>query len=308
MGLGLLFMWKLGVFSSIPLLRAPARYNTLTFIQPIVVLLVYFFSAIIFMLILQSVGHPAHAATTQPASDLPDMNELIADAAGHFIGLALIVYIAIISFTNGLDGIGISWRKLPRGLGIGILAFVLFMPLLFFTEVASSSLFSVLTNSNPPEHPILQVLQQQPSSSETALLVFSACVMAPVTEELFFRGLIQSWLCRVFSNARKKRAAQPVSAINWPGVHITLSPVVPADPEAPHPVDRWSAILVTATLFAAVHLTIAGGAIAWMAPLFLLGVGLGYVYERTGNIFTDITLHACFNMFGILMAMTSSGN
>ena len=32
-----------------------------------------------------------------------------------------------------------------------------------------------------------------------------------------------------------------------------------------------------------------------MPPIFLLALCLGYAYERTGNLWTTITMHALFN-------------
>ena len=47
----------------------------------------------------------------------------------------------------------------------------------------------------------------------------------------------------------------------------------------------------TSIIFAAIHP-------AWMAPLILLlALCLGYAYERTGNLWVCIVIHAAFNMF-----------
>jgi membrane protease YdiL (CAAX protease family) len=50
------------------------------------------------------------------------------------------------------------------------------------------------------------------------------------------------------------------------------------------------AILITAVLFAAIHLS-------WtnFGVLFVLGVALGYLYERTGNLWACMVLHGLFN-------------
>ena len=51
----------------------------------------------------------------------------------------------------------------------------------------------------------------------------------------------------------------------------------------------WLAIVITSLLFAAVHPL-------WMwPPIFFLSLGLGYCYERTGNLWTSITVHCLFN-------------
>ncbi len=51
----------------------------------------------------------------------------------------------------------------------------------------------------------------------------------------------------------------------------------------------WVAIFITATLFAVIHE-------AWSAPpILLLAIALGYAYERTGNLWVPIVMHALFN-------------
>ena len=61
------------------------------------------------------------------------------------------------------------------------------------------------------------------------------------------------------------------------------------DASRPRWVQAWLAILITSALFAIVHPL-------WTAPIiFFLSVALGYVYERTGNLWVPIGLHALFN-------------
>ncbi len=58
----------------------------------------------------------------------------------------------------------------------------------------------------------------------------------------------------------------------------------------------WLAIFTTSAVFAGIHTW-------WSAPaIFVLSVCLGYLYERTGNLWTAILLHAAFN--GTSVAVT----
>lgn len=51
----------------------------------------------------------------------------------------------------------------------------------------------------------------------------------------------------------------------------------------------WPAIFITSAVFAIVHPL-------WSAPgIFVLAVGLGYLYERTGNLWACVIAHAIFN-------------
>ncbi len=63
-------------------------------------------------------------------------------------------------------------------------------------------------------------------------------------------------------------------------------------------VGRTPGILVGAAFFAAGHMDIYN-----LAPLFLLGVVLGYLYDRTGSLAAPITLHVAHNGMTILAIM-----
>lgn len=55
---------------------------------------------------------------------------------------------------------------------------------------------------------------------------------------------------------------------------------------------RWAAIAVTATAFGAVHVSQP----QTIPALIVLGVLLGFAYERTGTILSPIAIHALFNL------------
>jgi membrane protease YdiL (CAAX protease family) len=55
----------------------------------------------------------------------------------------------------------------------------------------------------------------------------------------------------------------------------------------------WPAILLSAAAFALVH-----PSWSWV-QIFFLGVCLGYVYERSGNLWMSITMHSTFNLLSI---------
>jgi len=98
----------------------------------------------------------------------------------------------------------------------------------------------------------------------SVLLAFLAVVVAPLVEEMIFRGLFQTMI--------RSYLGRP-----------------------------WPAIMLTSALFAAVH----GNATHWPA-LFVLSVGLGYAYEKSGSLFRPIFMHALFNGISILGALIDS--
>ena len=60
----------------------------------------------------------------------------------------------------------------------------------------------------------------------------------------------------------------------------------------------WVAIIVTSVLFTAVHENLTH----WPA-LFVLALGMGYSYEKTGSLWRPIFMHAIFNGMSVAAVM-----
>jgi membrane protease YdiL (CAAX protease family) len=121
---------------------------------------------------------------------------------------------------------------------------------------------------DPIAHETLREVVEHPGTAASWAFIFSAVVLAPLGEEILFRVLVQSLVLRVTGRV-------------------------------------WLAIVVTSTLFAAVHL----GAVEWhsLPPLFVLGVGLGVAYERSGRPAVPIAMHMMFNAASIGVALALGG-
>ena len=105
-------------------------------------------------------------------------------------------------------------------------------------------------------HPTIQALRDgsQPAWIAAGLWI-GAVVVAPIAEEVFFRGLLQTFLAGVVRS-------------------------------------RWLAIGLAAVAFGIVHLSQPHTIVA----LIVLGVLIGYAYERTGTLAAPILIHAAFNL------------
>jgi membrane protease YdiL (CAAX protease family) len=97
-------------------------------------------------------------------------------------------------------------------------------------------------------------------------MLVSALVLAPLFEEVIYRGLVQSAMLTHFG-----------------------------------PAARWPIILAAALLFAAIH----AGAVAWhvLPGLMVLGVLLGWLYERTGSLLAPVLVHMGFNLLNVVLAL-----
>ena len=157
---------------------------------------------------------------------------------------------------NGLRRMGINSARIPAALAGGLLGIAILLPLVFVVEDWTEKLWIYLHYAHPDAHEFLLVLQNDRSHWMHDAVVISASLLAPLAEEMFFRGCVQTFLR-----------------------YMLNSP--------------WPAIAITSLLFAAIHPH-------WTAPpIFVLALGLGYAYERTGNLWLSIAIHSFFNLASI---------
>jgi membrane protease YdiL (CAAX protease family) len=147
-----------------------------------------------------------------------------------------------------------------------------------------------------------------------------AVVIAPVTEEFFFRVLLQGRLERF---GRQRRAAEahgaPLADAAWrepTPPEVVVAEIVPPPPDEnpyaashaagavaekftdsePTPPPYWP-IFVSAAVFALMHFSHGPDPI----PLFFLALGLGYLYRQTHRLLPSVTVHFLLN--GMSMAL-----
>ncbi len=179
----------------------------------------------------------------------------------HIAGVAACLYVAFKTFRGGVRRFifGSHWAShllaktaVVLLLALGLCPLVLEGTIRLVLAIAPLHHFST--------HSTLVALHEQGRPGLlTVALWCSAVVIAPLAEECFFRGILQTFLVRFFRH-------------------------------------RGRAILLSATLFAAVHASVPHT----VPALLLLGVLLGYLYERTGSLTGPILVHALFNLKTLL--------
>ena len=222
--------------------------------------------------------------TTTPAGARasPDAHQIVAsnciEGAAELITVALILIAVRPLFREKLGGLGVHISQIPEGVGKGILAFVIVNPILNLTLVGMVWFYTQV-HHQMSEHSTFEALDQHLAKPEQWVLFVMASTIAPLAEEVFFRGLLQTSLIQF-------------------GWGLVIPQFMPAESlpgrYRPGNLQRWAAIVVTSLLFANVHATDHG------PVLFLLSIAIGYIYERTGNLWAPITLHAVFNTVQIL--------
>ena len=122
---------------------------------------------------------------------------------------------------------------------------------------------------HPPEpvnHTTLRQIQDAETRQELIGMLVLVVGLGPLLEEIAYRGLLQTSLLSVLGQNQ-----------------------------------RWLVVSVAAALFSVVHV----GAVSWHAlpGLFVLGVVLGWLYERTGSLWPPFLIHAGFNAFNVWMVL-----
>ena len=218
--------------------------------------------------------------------------------------------------------LGLTTQRLLQNVAIGIAVWVVFTPFLYVLNQVLGAAFKHWLNLNPDRHPLIN-LGLSPFGIDWALIVFSAVVAAPVTEELLFRGILQPWLarrpwaadltlCGAGLMAFLNRASQITEAGGQPGLLPLVNELLPLlfvlvmvpgylclrimrQPLA-------GAIYATALLFGAAH------SFTWPTPipLFILGLALGVIAYRTQSLIGPVVFHALFNGVACVLLFLSS--
>ena len=232
-------------------------------------------------------------------------------------GLLLVLVPAFVRLTSGagLADLGLHRQEWPRQMGIGVRAAMLMTPPVCAIQFLTVQIW------HSQAHPVEQMVLEKLTVGVAILAVLSTMVLAPLIEELLFRGIFQRWLGRLVEGRPlptttipekgrfgplepenesfflNSKAAPTESTPIDPGSEILASGHQPAE----QPSSRSSSlpILLTSFFFAAMHLP------QWPAPIaiLLLSMALGTVYQRTGSLLAAITMHATFNGVNTLLLL-----
>jgi membrane protease YdiL (CAAX protease family) len=239
-----------------------------------------------------------HVAQTQPAAQFDPQQHLTADdyavlaTVPFVVGFVVMLGLDRFSSRSTLERLGFTVNRLGRGLALGALGILIVIPLIICSGMVLELIYRAIHYKHPDAHELLAVMKQAENPLVRGALVFGASLAAPFFEEYLFRGHIQTFLVGVFTMRRKPVSALPVEGGLSPVLDDDASPGLDAERrDAPK---VWIAIALTSVLFAIIHPL-------WTAPLiFVLAMCLGYAYQRTGNLWVPIVIHALFNAFNTI--------
>lgn len=218
-------------------------------------------------------------------------------------------------------GLGLPGTGVLRDIGMGAWVLFLMLPPIVMINVATGLLSGIEYN-----HPIIDAIKNYPWL--VGIIAFQAVIVAPITEEFLFRGLLIGW----FESAHFGRTANAVlfgwkpnshpnesTALNPPfeerslinrspydSSSLTSSYELSSATESTSPgsyVAPWWPAIVSGILFGLAHFSYG---VSWV-PLIVFGIILGRVYQLRQSLIMCITVHMIFNGINILNLWLSLG-
>lgn len=167
----------------------------------------------------------ADNTTTQPAEGMMKVRLVIGSAAvGMTVWLVACLLIAAWTFRHGLSrGFGLSLRHWIYDLGRAIFTFLAVLPVCIGLVILFKHVFEAV--GLPIKiHPALEYLRLF-SPPWKLLAVFQAVILAPLAEEIFFRGLLQSFLRQQLGSPR---IAILIASVVFAAMHLNQPQAIPA--------------------------------------------------------------------------------
>ena len=261
-------------------------------------------------------SEPTTAPTTAPATRPADAvgnpaGLIVASAASALAALALLLALDRPAL---LGRLGAALGDLPAGVGYGLAGVAAIFPVVFAATVANALFRQAMGWTLDEKHPLLDALGETPGLAP--LMVLAAGLIVPIFEELLFRGHLQTALAHAFAGLSRRgdpaptpaparpfaddRYPPPNESPDLPPTHPDFYSLQYAEPSTPDvrpvgPAARWASVVLTSAVFAAIHP-------AFSIPvIFVFSICLGYLYERTGNLWSVFLVHGAFNAMQTLV-------
>ncbi len=204
--------------------------------------------------------------------DLPDWQSAVVDNVVFCVGATLTAIVIIIlaraHFARRSKGFGLNVRAFPRDMVAAPLYLLAVWPLIM-VAIQLTIYFAQLASGQEyqmQQHKQLEVVTEHPQLVLRTLVVIGAVAIGPLFEELLFRGLIQTMM-RSFLFETGNRV--------------------------------WLAITFSSGLFVLMHQDRGH----WPA-LFVLGLCMGYAYEKSGSLWRPIFIHSIFNATAVIATLS----
>ena len=176
-------------FGTDALIDSRPRRNSMSFYMPIIPFMTWMAMGVLFGAILH--GLPKNISDYHI-----EILQLLATLAIYVIILSICVFIIKTNFVRAFKGLGLRLRTIKKDIPMAALRLFMVYPvvgLVMLLIIGIGRLFLGPDWTITP-HESLQLLDKYPELFSRMLLVFVAVIMAPLVEEILFRGLFQTML------------------------------------------------------------------------------------------------------------------
>lgn len=199
--------------------------------------------------------------------------------------IVVMIVLAKIYFARGLRGFGLNIKTSAKDFGAAFVSLLAVWPLmmsaigltLYFGELIKGQEYQI------QQHEQLKLIAEFPQLPLRILIFFIAVVAASLFEEMLFRGFFQTTIRSFFEARLWSPVGQETGQAN----------------QAARTNGAWPAILISSGLFTSTHANVEH----WPA-LFVLGICLGYSYEKSGSLLRPIFIHSIYNAFSMIAVLS----
>ena len=183
----------------------------------------------------------------------PSIDKLLATAIMQYVIYVPVLVACILLLKNEIkESIGIAkkseYKKFLSIIGIGLIS-------AYGLNILGSILSNALSTADNSANEA--AIEEMFKSSYGMLIVLLVCIIAPVVEEIVYRGAILRGLEK-----------------------LKISPAV--------------ALIISSLIFGFIHVLTAGD-YAQVFPYIFMGLALGFVYQKTKSLVASITIHMLIN-------------
>jgi membrane protease YdiL (CAAX protease family) len=186
-------------------------------------------------------GDRAGKSDQQPASPVPpgeakkDAREfsLLESMSIQAVDETLLILLLplVLRLTSGarLNDFGLSRDRWGRQVTIGVVAVLSLMPIIFGTQWFAYLLLGPVDKQF--RHPLETMLRNEFTGVAAGVALLTAVVVAPLFEELMFRGIFQSWLVEFLDRFRRRFVSRRVEPLDPSGRMFSSNEIEPSTPE-----------------------------------------------------------------------------
>ncbi len=224
---------------------------------------------------------------------------VVLGSVGPAIALAFMILGTVTRRRRGFATLGLSLDQAKRAIGPAIAGTIFIIPVVGWVAAITEAIFNKFHVQHPLKHELLEILDVAPSPWLRVMIVIGAVIVAPLFEEFVFRGHLQTLLVRLLQQFGKRPSETGFPMVTASGETVPAE-TAPTRGVVPDWVVKWLAVIVASILFALVHEH-------WSIriPIFALSLCFGYMYERTGNLWVPMFMHAMFNGLSIIASYSS---